>query len=209
MEHRSTATLLLVGALAFGTNGCGDDAITEPASSAPPPAATSIESSAESSTESATTSPLVVTEFEGGATYLTGRLDEFVIDEGTLETDANGLVHSRDGTISYRLVTDDPRVSGTVDATWNTDRWGTDIYDGAMTQWGTATLTNENGTWEGDYAGAFASPVGDILTRWWRGTGGYEGLTFYMWIAGSEPGVAIFDVGGIIFPGDPPPNVAP
>ena len=93
MEHRSTATLLLVGALAFGTNGCGDDAITKPASSAPPPATTSIESSAESSTESATTSPLVVTEFEGGATYLTGRLDEFVIDEGTLETDANGLVH--------------------------------------------------------------------------------------------------------------------
>ena len=124
MEHRSTAALLLLGALALGTNGCGD-ATTEPASST-----------------------------------------------------------SRDGTISYRLVTDDPRVSGTIDATWNTDRWGTDIYDGAMTQWGTATLTNENGTWEGDYTGAFASPVGDILTRWWHGTGGYEGLTFYMWIAG-------------------------
>jgi hypothetical protein len=157
---------------------------------------------------SATTSPLVVTDYEGGATYLTGRIESFNIDEGSLETDADGVQHSRDGTVSYQLVTDDPRVTGTVTGTWNTDRWG-DLYDGAMTQWGTATLTNENGTWEGDYAGGFASPVGDIITRWWTGTGEYEGLTFYMWVAGSEPGVPIFDIGGIIVPGDPPPTVTP
>lgn len=153
--------------------------------------------------------PFVVTEFAGGATYLTGHIEDFIIDDGTLETGADGVTHSRDGTINYRLVTDDPRVSGTVDGTWNTDRWGTDEHDGALMQWGTATLTNENGTWEGDYAGGFASPVGDIIARWWTGTGDYEGQTFYMWTTGSEPGVASFNIRGIIFPSDPPPNITP
>jgi hypothetical protein len=205
MNQHSIATLLLVAALGIGTNACGDDTVTAPASSPPQPAASSTDSPVE---PSSTTSPVSVTEFDGGATYLTGHIESFVIDEGTLETDADGVEHSRDGTLSYRLITGDPRVTGMVAGTWNTDRWG-DLYDGAMQQWGSAVLTNENGTWEGDYAGGFASPVGDIIARWWRGTGDYEGLTFYMWIAGSEPGVPSFEVGGIIFPGDPPPNVTP
>jgi hypothetical protein len=29
------------------------------------------------------------------------------------------------------------------------------------------------------------------------------------WIAGPDPGVPVFDVGGIIVPGDPPPNGCP
>jgi hypothetical protein len=203
VRHQTFFTVLLVSALTVGANACGDDDATAPTSDASPSVASTTDSP---TVTSASTSPLVVTEYEGGVTYLTGHVEGFIIDEGSLETDADGVDHSRDGTISYRVVTDDPRVTGMVNGTWNTDRWG-DLYNGAMTQWGTATLTNESGTWEGDYAGGFASPVGDVIARWWRGTGEYEGLTFYMWIAGSEPGVPMFDIGGIIFPGDPPPTV--
>lgn len=204
MDRRTVSTWALVGVVAVGTIACGDDDTADTSASSAPPGAVS------TAEPSATTSPrFLVTEFDGGATYLTGRIEDFTLDEGTVETDADGLEHSRDGTVSYRLVTDDPRVTGTVTGTWNSDRWGPSVYDGAMTQWGTATLTNEQGTWAADYAGAFASPVGDILVRWWRGTGAYDGLTFFMWTAGSEPGVASFEVGGIIFPGDPPPTVTP
>jgi len=198
-------TALMVGSLV----SCSDDEQTSSTAQDQTTVAADNETTSTSTPEtSTTTSPLVVTDYEGGATYLTGRVESFSIDEGSLETDADGVEHTRDGTFNYRLVTDDSRVTGMVTGTWNTDRWG-DLYDGAMKQWGTSTLTNDNGTWESDYAGGFASPVGDIIARWWRGTGEYEGLTFYMWIAGSEPGVPIFDVGGIIFPGDPPPTVTP
>lgn len=206
---RRTTVLMITALMVGGLVSCSDDEQTSFTTQDQTTVAADDETTNTSTDEkSPTTSPLVVTNYEGGATYLTGRIESFSIDEGSLETDADGVEHSRGGTISYQLVTDDPRVTGTVTGTWSTDRWG-DLFDGAMTQWGTAILTNENGTWEGDYAGGFASPVGDIVTRWWRGTGDYEGLTFYMWITGSEPGVPIFVIGGIIFPGDPPPTVTP
>ena len=162
MNQHSIATALLVATLAIGANACGDDTTTAPASSLPQTAASATDSPAE---PPATIPQVSMTEFDGGATYLTGYVESFTIDEGTLETDADGVGHSRDGTISYRLVTGDARATGMVSGTWNTDRWG-DLYDGAMQQWGTAVLTNENGTWEGDYAGGFASPVGDVIARW-------------------------------------------
>jgi hypothetical protein len=55
----------------------------------------------------------LVIDNEGGATYVTGRIAGFSIDQGTISTDADGVLHSRDGTINYRVVSDDPRVTGT------------------------------------------------------------------------------------------------
>jgi hypothetical protein len=218
MDRQSLARLIVVGMLAVGANACGDDddSTTEAGSSVPTSTVSSVaqddsstETLAGSQAESpVTTVPLVVTDLAGGATYVTGHIEDFVMDEGTLETDADGAQHSRDGTVTSRMVAGDPRVTATVVATWNSDRWG--VYeDGALIQWGTATLTNENGTWECDYTGAYASPVGDSITRWCRGTGDYEGLTLYMWIAGGQPGDVDFGFEGIIVPGDPPPDFTP
>jgi hypothetical protein len=95
-----------------------------------------------------------------------------------------------------------------VTGTWNSDRWGTGITNTVLTQWGIATLSTEHGTWDAPYEGAFATPYGDILTRWWRGAGDYEGLTFYMWVAGSEVGSPNYEWAGIIFPGHLPSEAA-
>lgn len=68
------------------------------------------------------------------------------------------------------MVANDPRAGGTLTATRNTERWGVED-NGALVQWGEATLSNEDGTWVGPYAGAFASAYGgDVITRWLVGT---------------------------------------
>ena len=201
MRHESFIMVLLVGGLALSATSCGDgDGETSaPATTGPATAP------AAATTEPPMPTELMVIDYKGGATYVTGRIADFRIDQGTISSDDDGGQHSRDGTINYRVVSDDPRVTGTVTGTWNSDRWGTGLGNAVLTQWGVATLTNDNGTWEAPYEGAFATPYGDIVTRWWRGAGTYEGLTFYMWVAGSEVGSPDYTWAGIIYPGEPPP----
>lgn len=134
------------------------------------------------------------------ATLVSGETSSFATTEGTVTTDANGASHSRNGTVTYTMTSNDARVSGTVEGSWNSDRWGESAANGAIVQWGTSRLTNEGGSWQAPYSGIYTSETGDIITRWYTGTGAYEGLTFYMWIAGSRD----FDWQGLIFPGTPP-----
>ena len=204
MRHESFATVLLAGGIALGAISCGGSETSTSSTTS-----TSAPATAASTSEPppVTTSPLVVIDYAGGATYVTGRIADFRIDQGTISTDADGNQHSRDGRINFQVLSDDPRVTGMVTGTWNSDRWGTDLTNTVLTQWGVATLRNDDGSWEAPYDGAFASPYGDILTRWWRGTGDYEGLTFYMWVAGSEVGSPDYTWAGIIVPGDPPTTV--
>lgn len=203
MIRHSCAAVAAMGMLLASVSACGRSTsdVVPTTSVAPTTAAATTEPAVEPST-------VQHADYEGGATYLTGEIKSFMLAEGTVTTDADGNQRTRDGIMSYRVVSDDPRVAGDVTGTWNTDRWGTSINDGAMIQWGHATLSNEHGTWEAPYEGAFASPYGDIVTRWWTGTGDYDGLTFYMWVAGSSIGVPHFDWHGIIFPGDPPSSAS-
>ena len=46
------------------------------------------------------------------------------------------------------------------------------------------------------------SETGDILTFWYVGTGGYAGLSYYMWQTVPVGGVG--QTHGLIFPGKPP-----
>lgn len=131
---------------------------------------------------------------------MTGRITDFTLHEGTVTNDADGTSHSRDGTISYTLISDDARVTGTVTGTWNSDRWGNPL-NGAIVQWGEATITNEDGTWEASYNGIWTSGLGDVLTRWWQGSGDYAGLTFYMVATGKSTWQWV----GLIYAGSPPP----
>ena len=119
-------------------------------------------------------------------------------------TGPDGTMHLRDLPIVCTDTTDDPRVSGTHTASANMDAWGT-LDNGAGVQWGTVRLENAGGAWEGRQLGVASLPGrGDIMEFWYRGTGGYEGLSYFALVTGSEP----WKIQGQVVPGDPPPPYA-
>jgi hypothetical protein len=180
------AVLLIVG-----LGACGDGAGGTATQTAKAPGA--------SSSKSGTASPAEPTPISwGSATFVQGTVQLNIGPVGTVTYDEDGTRHSRDGTLRATLTANDPRVSGTVIGTWNSDRWGTEDGE-AMVQWGTATLSNEEGSWEAPYSGVYTTESGDYISRWYVGAGGYEGLTFFMWLA--DPGFQ-----GLIYKGDPPPQ---
>jgi hypothetical protein len=124
-------------------------------------------------------------------------------DLGESTTDAEVVTHYRGGTFRCTMTTDDPRVSGThTTATWNADWWGqADLSSGALVQWATVRLENDGGAWEGQLTGVAALPdLGDTIVIWYKGTGGYAGLSYFELWTGREP----WKIQGLIFPGDPP-----
>lgn len=204
---RRTLTLSLLIALALIPPGCDDgETVDDNPTTTPTVTATTATSTtaAPTTTVSATTGsetsapPSSVT-YPGGASYVTGRIVGFVIDHGTVTTNGDGTSQSRDGTIEYELTSSDPRVSGTVTGTWHSNRWGV-ATNGAIIQWGEATVTNDNGSWEAPYSGIWTTAHGDVLTRWWQGSGDYAGLTFYM----TATGTSDWEWVGFIYPGTPP-----
>ena len=118
-------------------------------------------------------------------------------------TEVTGVTHYRGGTFVCTMRTDDPRVSGThTSGEWSIDWWGeADMSSGALVQWGTPRLENAGGAWEGTLSGVFSTGRGDIIAVWYKGTGGYAGLSYFELITGSPPTLKIQ---GQIFPGDPP-----
>ena len=119
-------------------------------------------------------------------------------------TDPDGTMHITDLPIKCIDKTDDPRVSGTLTASANVEVWGT-LANGSGVQWASVRLENAGGAWEGRQLGVASLPGrGDTMELWYRGTGGYEGLSYFELITGSEP----WKIRGQIFPGDPPPPYA-
>ena len=123
-----------------------------------------------------------------------------------LTTDPDGTHHVRGGNVTCNNKTDDPRVSGrhTAPGTWNADLWG-DVDAGhfSLVQWAaTVRLENDAGAWEGRLTGGAALPGrGDAIVLWYKGTGGYAGLSFFELDTGQDP----WRIQGQVFPGDPPP----
>ena len=145
-----------------------------------------------------------------GATLVTGTTT-FTVSEGAVTVNGDGSISSRGGTLTEELVSDDPRVAGTADGTWEADRWEGAESSGALVQWGTSELTNDGGSWRGDYSGIRTTETGDLLARWWEGAGEYEGLTFFMWI--TDGSASPWEWSGVVYPGAPPltsePRVEP
>lgn len=118
-------------------------------------------------------------------------------------TDPDGTQHVRDLTVECIDKTDDPRVSGTHTASWNMDVWWGNAARGvgAGIQWDTVRLENAGGAWEGWLSGVASSPgLGDTIVIWYKGTGGYTGLSYFELLTGSNP----WKIQGQIFPGSPP-----
>ena len=145
---------------------------------------------------SATATPRPVAWVTGTATCPT-------IDLGDFSTDPDGVGHFQDGTFRCRMTTDDPRVSGTHSTTtWSADWWGeADLSSGELVQWASVHLENDGGAWEGLLSGVASVPErGDIIVIWYKGSGGYAGLSYFEQWTGADP----WTIQGLIFPGDPP-----
>jgi hypothetical protein len=108
-----------------------------------------------------------------------------------------------DSPIQCATMSNDPRVSGDYTATLHTTGWNADTSHEAFLQWGTARLVNPGGAWDGPYSGIFATGRGDIITTWYRGSGGYAGMSYYQTITVAPTGGGWVSV-GLIFPGSPP-----
>jgi hypothetical protein len=119
-------------------------------------------------------------------------------------TDPNGTQHVRDGhsPSGCTVTTDDPRVTGHRTSTWNMDLWGDAATGaGALVEWGTPRLENAGGAWEGRATGVASLPGrGDTQVNWYKGTGGYAGLSYFELWTGQDP----WTIQGQIFPGNPP-----
>ena len=122
----------------------------------------------------------------------------------TVTTDPDGTHHVRHGTVDCTTKADDPRVSGrhTDPGTVGFDLWGNpDAGRFSLVQWATVRLENDGGTWEGQLSGIASLPGwGDIITIWYRGTGGYAGLSYFE----LHTGQGLWKIQGQVFPGDPP-----
>ncbi len=71
------------------------------------------------------------------------------------------------------------------------------LDNGSGVQWASVRLENDGGAWEGRVLGVASLPGrGDIMVFWYKGTGGYEGLSYFELITGSEP----WKIEGQIFP---------
>jgi hypothetical protein len=137
------------------------------------------------------------------AVLVGARIDFAVPDQGIRTTDPDGTQHSRNGRGTATYVGNDPRITGTETFTWNSDRWGSGMHDGAITQWGTTVLETADGTWEGAFSGVFTTATTDVMTYWLTGTGDYAGLSMFMWTTETnQQGEG--DVYALIFPGEPP-----
>jgi hypothetical protein len=206
MNARNTAVRRLVGLVVVALlAGCAPGASTTPLPASP--TATNMPSAAvapptPTSTPTATPAPLAygpVTVVTGTATCPTG-------DLGNPTTDAKGVTHFRGGGFICTMKIDDPRVSGThTTTTYNMDWWGkADLSSGALVQWAAVRLENAGGAWEGKLSGVFSSDRGDRIVIWYKGTGGYGGLSYFELWTGVRAGVDLYSIQGQIFPGDPP-----
>jgi hypothetical protein len=121
----------------------------------------------------------------------------------TVTTDADGVQHARGGNFTLTDTMNDPRVSGlhtVIDLAM--DYWG-----GAIVQWGTERIENDQGAWVGFGSGIYSTERGDIVAAWLRGTGAYEGLTYFMLVDSRDLRIgvtSVYRVRGQIFPGEPP-----
>ena len=125
------------------------------------------------------------------------------IDMGDYTTTSDGTAQHRDGNVTCTLTTNDPRVSGHEVDRWNGDRWsegGT-----ALIQWGSSRIRNQGGTWVGRFTGMYTDLTQDTITYWYRGTGDYAGLSFYLAIT-QPPSGYTWPVHGLISPGTPAPR---
>ncbi len=105
-------------------------------------------------------------------------------DADSTQTRAGDVVEARDLVWVYELVMSDERVSGTSTVTINYDMYPNGIAD----MWGATVLTNDGGTWEGEWVGSIHSDGTHTVYGTLTGTGDYSGLRHTFFNVSEEPG---------------------
>lgn len=136
-----------------------------------------------------------------GATFLSGTAACRQVEDGT-DTRDERANHGRGYVMRCAYTVNDPRLDGHERLTFSYDAWG-DGGGALAVQWGEGRIETAGGTWEGRWSGVVFPGLRDEITLWYRGGGGYVGLTLYLRITGST---GHYDVEGLIFPVEPPPR---
>jgi len=103
----------------------------------------------------------------------------------------------------------DPRLDGDVCINYETDGQG----EGLATFWSSITITNADGSWQGQSVGFEDERGAHHHTGWFEGDGAYEGLAFIERLTEANPkypsaGVNL-DAVGLLYEGELPPMVIP
>jgi len=104
-------------------------------------------------------------------------------DTDSTQTQAGDVLEARDLVWVYENVMSDERVSGTSTVTINYDMYPTGIAD----MWGTTVLTNDGGTWEGEWVGSIRGDGTHTTFETLTGTGDYAGLRYVYFTASGDP----------------------
>lgn len=194
------ALLLIPVVLAACGSGATPTASSSPFSSADSRMATTLPSA------SATPKPTAW----GPAVHVTG-WEVCFAGPGPIIKEPDGIAsHERGGGVGCTDTANDPRVSGNVSGSFDSDAWGEDWSLGVIVEWGTIRLENSGGAWEGTWSGVYTAETGDMITNWYTGTGAYAGLSYYQFVH-APPGTVASGIqyDGVIFPGGLPPRPLP
>lgn len=123
------------------------------------------------------------------------------VERGTTTLE-DGIVRTRGTKLITIERASDPRVNGRALITLDVDSYpeaggGSRVL---QVRYGTMRLVNEEGTWEGSFAGRLTE-TGFTQTYWLEGTGAYDGFTYVVTAGGDGP---VWESAGLIYPGRPP-----
>ena len=104
-------------------------------------------------------------------------------DADSTQTQARDVVEARGLVWIYESEMSDERVSGTSTVSINFDVYPTGIAD----MWGTTVITNDGGTWEGEWVGSIHSDGTHTTYETLTGTGNYAGLRFNYFTVFDDP----------------------
>lgn len=140
-----------------------------------------------------------------------------LITEGdaVLEPTLDGVdERTREQVEVYVWEMDDARLGGRVTLTSDVDRWLDEAGDDYGIFWGTVSVENEDGSWQGTFVhsdgqtDAYDGELGRFVQL--QGSGAYEGWSAILYEYGPNPDASSFDarplLNGMMFPGDLPPD---
>ena len=104
-------------------------------------------------------------------------------DADSTQTEVGDVVEARGLVQVYETVMTDERVSGTSTVTINYDLYPSGIAD----MWGTTVLSNDGGTWEGEWVGSIHDDGTHTTYETLTGTGDYAGLRFVYFTVFGDP----------------------
>ncbi len=123
-------------------------------------------------------------------------------------TGTQEILRSSGGTADVTSTMSDERLSGDLAITWSADAEGRSADENNDVLWGTTTISNDGGTWEGQWIGFVDDQGRHHITSWHEGTGDYVGLRFIEQGTQRVQG-GLIDVTGLIYKGMAPSTVLP